>query len=321
MTDSAAANDGRPAVNPFLLPVSGGAPARPLCPWEEPDDDAYYVDIDGVARAFSQFTDRVGDPADLRVDGRFIVVIGSSGSGKTSLVHRCAAWLRTTGEARSLRVAIIDLTREGAATPQSVHTRMTVICARLLDELDGQDLLTESAIVELSRRRDRPDLYYPYLAGKLPEDVRLAVLLPPTGDLADELVRYAGLVRRRMVMFAESAYLSESQVNDLIPSRNARATTIVLGIGVLGEGDVKRFTENRMRRHENTGAFPRMDENTISRVAGPQRSIGSVQRILYEVYEDRRRSGIRYTERDRITYEDITAFFFEKYHRRVGLGR
>ncbi|PRY37832.1 ATP-binding protein [Umezawaea tangerina] len=321
MTGAEVPTSDQPAVNPFLLPASGGAPLRPLCPWDEPSDADYYVDINHTGEAFTQFQEQMGELASLRGDGRFVLVTGESTCGKTSLINRCAAWLRDRLGVALLRTLIVDLTREGATAAQSVHERMTVICRRLLDELGQERVPDASVITELAERCERPDLFYPYLANNIPDDVRLVILLPPTDELIEELVRYATLARRKMVIFAESAYLNQGQVNDLVAGRGNRDSTIVLGVGQLREGDVRRFVRDRLERHSDSGEYPWMDDETIEKVAVPLRSIGTVQRILYEVYEDRRRSGLTYSRGDVVTYQDITEFVYEKHQRRLGVSR
>lgn len=301
----------RPAVNPFLVPGWEDSPRRPLCPWIDSTHEDYYVPVDQTHEAFEEFKRRMRNLAGLREDGRLVLVMGDSGCGKTALINRCAAWVRSTLEQHELRGAIIDLTMELASSPRrSADDRVSHVCGRLVDELEHLKLLSEEGLRYLAQNRDRADLVYPYLGGALDDEIVLIILLPPSEDLIEEVIRYAGLVRRKLLFFTESSYLDAGQARQVERSQRA-CPPIVLKVGVLDPEDVHRYITERLSRHAENGMYPRMSEETIDRVAaGPPRSVAMLQSILSGVYEDRRRRALRYSESDWVSYEDITEFVY-----------
>lgn len=309
---SLAGGDRNLEINPFLVPGWEESPLRPLCPWQHAEHADYYVDINHTAQAFADFVGHMTNPAGLIEDGRLVVVTGESGCGKTALINRCAGWMVQVMAERSLNGVVVDLTREGGrGQRRSIGERMGVVCARLLDELRHRRLLTADAVADLKDNWDRPDRVYPNLGSYLDDDVVLLVLLPPVDELVAEVIEYAGLARRRLLFFVESAYLDEDQVRQVQHSQHV--PPVALQVGPLNPGDVRRFIEDRLRRHAADGRYPTIRQDTMDRAAGPLRSIAMLQRILSGVYEDRRRRAVNYGTADWVSYEDITEFFFEQF--------
>ncbi|GAA2610444.1 ATP-binding protein [Actinomadura fulvescens] len=184
-------------MNPFPRP-------GPLCPWESSEHLAHYATVDHTEDAFTAFKAAVPDAAGLTGRGRVVLASGGSGCGKTSLMHRCAHWLQEQGGADP-RVIIVDLTpddRKGADTEQRVRH----ICARLSDELESEGLFGAEQLAVLRDRRDDPYQALPVLSKYLGNEKVVAVVLLPPSDLAEEVLRFADLVRKNVLFFAETAY-------------------------------------------------------------------------------------------------------------------
>jgi hypothetical protein len=296
-----------PVVNPFLVPGWEESPLRPLCPWRYQAHDELYVDVNHTLAAFQEYTRRMAAVENLREDGRLVLVTGESGCGKTALINRCAHWTRDRLAARGLRGEVVDLTRDGSR--QSVEERMSLVAERLLDELTHTGLIFPDVLRSLDSVR--PSRLYAALGSVLPDDVVLIVLLPPADEVVQEVVAYAGLARRKLLFFAESSYLDHAQV--LRVRDSSPVPPITLAVGPLNPGDVRRFIEDRLTRNEQRGHYPRISAETMDKAAGPLRSIAMLQRILSEVYEERGRQDSGYTDRDWVTYEDITRLFYEKF--------
>lgn len=152
---------------------------------------------------------------------------------------------------------------------------------------------------------------YPYLGGTLDDTIVLIILLPPSDDLVEEVIRYAGLARRKLLFFVESSYLDARQAQQVERSQHARPP-IVLKVDVLDSDGVRLYITERLSRHAENGTYPRMSQGTIRRLAaGPPRPIAFLQSILSGVYEERRRKvPKRYNENHSVSYRDIMEFVF-----------
>lgn len=293
-------------VNPFLVPGWEESPLRPLCPWRHQAHDKLYVDVNHTLAAFQKYTRRMSAVENLREDGRLVLVTGESGCGKTALINRCAHWTRDQLAGHGVRGEIVDLTRDGSQ--QSVEERMGLVAERLVDELAHNGVLPPA--VHEGIRGLPPSRLYAGLGNALPADVVLIVLLPPA-EVVREVVAYAGLARRRVLFFAESSYFDHAQISRVRES--SPEPPVLLSVGPLNPGDVRRFIEDRLDRNRRRGRYPRISVETMDRAAGPLRSIAQLQRILSEVYEERGRQDSGYTDSDWVTYEDITRLFYEKF--------
>ncbi|GII81189.1 hypothetical protein Sru01_61710 [Sphaerisporangium rufum] len=70
---------------PELIYISG----IPLKPWYIPGHGRLWVPIDNTGHAFTVFCRHIADVDELANDGRLVLVDGVTGSGKTSLIHKC----------------------------------------------------------------------------------------------------------------------------------------------------------------------------------------------------------------------------------------
>jgi hypothetical protein len=302
-------------MNPFALPGMRDNPYQPLRPWKEPAHHDYYVRVDRTEEAYSEFKQRVDGPESL-THGRLVVVIGGQGCGKSSLVNRCAAWAHSVLRAGGITAEIIDLTME-CEDNQSIRDRMTQVCSLITGELALGRRMSRGILSELKARQDSPELLYRYLSGVLNlaagEGLALVVLLPPSHDLEEEIVRYAGLVHPRLVFFAESSYLEDRgdwRVKLERATRARPAPPIVLTVGMLQNDDCWRFAHDRLERHDEDRMIPRVSETTMSRVVQARRTawtIEQLQRLLFGVYGEILQRSAPVTE---VTFEDITEYYF-----------
>lgn len=310
-------------MNPFSIPGEAN-PVAPLKPWRHPEHDDYYVPIDHTHEAFSQFQDEMGDLCSLLVHGRLVVVSGQEGCGKTALVNRCAKWLRDGLASVGVYVLIFDLTLE-CRLEHAVDERMSHICRRLTDELKIRQVLTEPQLKDLTGYQGKPDAVYPYLSSVLEPSVSIAVLLPPT-ELVNELVRYASLVRPKIVFFAERSSVDGIAAHRAEITRLLSMPPVELDVGPLRPEDAWRFASDRLARNSlDKSRFPGLIEQDMHRVtSGGTLSIRWLQRILHGVFKERLNRIAAETEPsyNDITYADITDYVFrEIVDRRRGSGR
>ncbi len=203
--------------NPFMIDAVYGRP-RPLQPWrpDRTDDRKFYVPVDGTDEQFRAFTEALPRLRVLLDEGRLVLVTGDVGCGKTSLVNRCVTWAINRLPAEGLIGKIIDLTQE-VRQNESVETRQRKVFERLVDELGQNKLIAASAKSELlsAPPQDAASRGYPLLRNILPQNAVVIILLPPSGELMDEIREYARLARQRILFFAESSYAQDMAVLSL----------------------------------------------------------------------------------------------------------
>jgi hypothetical protein len=310
-------------TNPFRVPGLEEDPTRPLCPWDEDtaEHEEYYVDVDTTAKSYADFTMHMSNPDRLLKNGRLVLVAGQEGCGKTSLINRCAHWLMTTVPALRSQLAtrVIDLTK-ATSDNETVHERMAQTSRRLADEVRMRRLVEGEPLADIMTSRDRPNDLYPQLSGLLNERLILIVLLPPinllvaTEDVMVEMVNYNRLVGAKLVLFIEVT-VAEGQTDRLSSVRAHGATPpIVLPVSQLRHEDGELFSTARLSRHQDTAVFPQMTNDAKEKIVDrPTRSVKSLQKLLYQVYEERRLSNSRYSQQDHVTYADITDYAYRHF--------
>jgi energy-coupling factor transporter ATP-binding protein EcfA2 len=306
-------------TNPFLVPGLDEDPTRPLCPWDEDmaDHVGYYVAVDHTAESFTDFTSQMANPDALRKNGRLVLVAGQGGCGKTSLMNRCAHWLREEMKAsHKITVEVIDLTKASSAT-DTVPDRMTQASRRLADEIRLSRVVSgDDALAGLAASRDRVGEFYPLLSRALNEKMVLAVLLPPvdlvvqTEEIMQEIAQYRRLVDGKLVMFIEVT-LADDQVDRLAATGGSvGARPLVLPVRPLKDGDGTVFSDVRLALHR-PGVFPELTQEAKEKIDDiPNISVSFLQNLLYNVYEERRKDNKRYTAGDQVTYADITDYVY-----------
>jgi len=296
----------RRLINPFQLP--DWAPMRPLCPWRMPKHREYYVAVDSMENAFDDFAFHMGDLGIFLEDGQLVLTTGHTKCGKSSLINRCADWVATKLDERKIRCEVLDLTSALTGRPQeSMPDRMRVVCDSLFVELIRRDLLRSDALDLLSGDRDQPDRIYPTLPQAVTDATALVVLLPKS-DLVNEVLRYAALARARILFLVESEHLRDDEVDEIVDGLQQWSQPIVLSVGSLSPGDVRRFASDRLTRHRALGTYPDLDQDTMAAMENLLKSIGETQRALHGTYELKRRNGVDYDENGSVTYQEIVEF-------------
>lgn len=290
-------------INPFCLPES---PTELLCPWLNSSHSELYVDVDGTAWAFEKFVDGMGDLATVRKYGQLVLVTGDSGCGKSALVNRCAHWARERLHALGHRGMIVDLTRVLNGLPRMpVEERMRVACDVLFAMLQREGALRHDALESLRPDRDNPRRFYLSVRDALVDDRTLLILLPSADDLADEVIRYAGMAQDRVLFLVESSLLGEEELDNIRHAQRNWIRPIMLCVGALEPGDVRTFIAERLRRHSDRGIYPRMTEETMDSVARLLQSVAQLQRALSGTYDRVLRSGRRYDDHSFVTADDV----------------
>lgn len=301
-------------MNPYLVPGLA-RPDGPLCPFQVPDHEKYYVSVDNTEDAYRKFQQEIGDPHLLSTEGRLVVVSGPQRCGKSSLINRCAAWLLCELEKVDLAGAIFSLT-DVVPTNRSVDDRILQVFDSMIDDLRRRKLMEDPDLNVLTTRRNNLDLAFRYLSTNLDKDQVLIILLP-SADLVKEAVKYAELSRGKIVFFSETAYGDSVRIHWPNIHKASRMPPILLEVGPLEENDGWVFAKARQEVHANPNLrpFPKMTRNTMAQITGGlEISIGQLQTMLYDYYHHRTQlPQNNVAPSDEVTFEDFTKFYYMYY--------
>lgn len=287
--------------NPFVIDAMYGRP-RPLQPWraDRADDRKFYVPVDDTEEQFRAFTEALPHPRILLDEGRLVLVTGHVGCGKTSLVNRCARWAKDHLDVEGLKGTIVDLTQE-VRQNESVDTRQRKVFERLVDELGQYKLIDVAAKADLlsASPQDAASRGYPLLRNILPQNAVVIILLPPSGDLMDEIREYARLARQRILFFAESSYAQD--MAGLSLSTPGAAPVIQLKVGLISQDDGWNFVTNRLQNYQS-GGVPDIPRDAVHRmiVNWTDMNLSTLELILWGVFDRAIANSV-----SNITYEDI----------------
>lgn len=303
-------------MNPYRVPGLT-RPNGPLCPFNVPDHEKYYVPVDNTQKAFEQFQEQIsGDLRLLSTEGRLVVVSGEEHCGKTTLINRCAAWLQGRLKDAGLQGHIFPLADEGTDN-SSVDTRIIHVFDFMIDDLRRLRLLGEDQLTELADRRDNLDRAFRYLSDILDNNRVLIVLLPPSKDLIKaEVVKYANFSRGKIVFFAESTSVDIVRRHWRSMQNAGRVSPILLKVGPLNENDGWLFADKRQEIHggqPDVGPFRKVNSDTMRDVTqGWTTSVGQLQELLYGYYHEMSVQPPRNNALppDDVTFDDIAKYYF-----------
>jgi hypothetical protein len=266
---------------------------KPLSPFADPDDNHRYQPIDDLEQMFLEFRAIFSEPPEWTRTGRLVVVTGDRGCGKTSLIQRCAYWLKSQQQI-ACNVTVLDLTDEPWQS-DSRERRMARIFDRVKYVLAGQ--ISESAMALIAppdrANRDLTDDFF-YLGealrsgavGNSPRPIALVVLLPALRDshVAEEIRQYYELVCPGIFFFAE--VLTDGDPGkaggyvDL--GARARSSVHLLVAGKLKEGDVSRLVDFI---RQDLGPVPEIPDEIIDSITTDKASAAEITFTTHGVLE------------------------------------
>jgi hypothetical protein len=242
---------------------------RPLRPLHVLDDENRYLDIDSAEELYSNFIQDFADPARWTDQGHVVVVTGDSGYGKTSLIQRCARWLRDYQQ-QECEVVVLDLSDEQWGIDENQADRIARVFGRMLHILRSD--LTEQAMADI--KGNSPDMIdsFKYLgdalrsrwddSGVLQPPIVIVVLLPGYPK-PSEIVKYHDLVQPGMFFFAEM--FEPEHIGNMIERmkgfKRSEAKVSHLATSVLKSGDAELIAE--WIRSERPGA-PELPDEIVS---------------------------------------------------------
>jgi hypothetical protein len=231
------------------LPGQGDDHFKPLNWLTDKTEGDRCLPVDGTQERFDEFARDFADPASWIGKGHVVLITGDKGFGKTSLMLRCAAWLRDQAkDGNSYRLIMVNLSDERWAGSTSSEDRMRRTLGRMLD---GLGLLVSSADrARISNGATTEDAFYELatLLATCQDDnglpVIVAVLLEGYPILA-ELNRYYNVAQKGMFFFAEMftpADISEISDDERNFNRNS-ADLYMLHLGPVKPEDLQTFAD------------------------------------------------------------------------------
>lgn len=279
--------------NPFTLPARAPGDFRPLCPWHDATHDELYIPVDHCDVAFADFqAEMEAVPVDAR-RAQTILVHGREGSGKTSLLHRCASWLQRGHDGR-LPADVLDFTDQRLGGIDS-EDQLRHICGRLLDKVMVRRLLDESTRQALQERRSEPYEAFPFLGDMLGQSDpprHIAIVLPPI-ELEEEIDRYAMLAHPLLTLLTETTNGDvAAQATALVESGNFVTS---LSLETLSIDDGWRFVEARLERATSI-ALPKLTKDTVDRymrftIEHGGVTIAQLQQVCFSVFDEAMRQA------------------------------
>ncbi|MEU6153022.1 hypothetical protein ABZ816_23780 [Actinosynnema sp. NPDC047251] len=287
------------AVHPFVSAV------QPLEPFSHPHD-GLYVAVGDSEGQYLNFQKQLGDLSSVVDYGRTVLVNGDTGCGKSALVNRCAAWARTRFGERKIVATVVDATKPLKRFEQlSLDMRMVGMCDRLFDLMRKDRLIRDEFVDEFERNRKEPERVYVNLGDYMHRDHALILLLPTPVELLQEVVRYADFAPPRVLFMLESDVLRDEHVEQIERAVERWTKPVVLTVGRLVEGDVKRFVDQRTGENRDRGRFPRMSDETVAAVGEKVQTVAQLQRTLHSTFEYLMEHAEDYDNDARVTIEHI----------------
>lgn len=205
--------------------------------------------VDSSQARFEDFTTAFAHPVSWVEQGQVVLVTGERGYGKTSLIQRCAVWLRDEAErTENCRLITVDLSDFRWPEDEAAEERMRRTLRRMAMGMGS--LLNASEYEEITRRPDVTEAFYDLGivldsrrdSNNLP--VVLMVLLQGYPTIA-ELTGYYNAAGRGMFFFAEMFQRSEwSSVIDNMSNFNRNGADLrSLHLDDVKADDVQAFAD------------------------------------------------------------------------------
>ncbi len=284
---------------PGIIPRENELPTgdfiKPLCPLRyETFDDARYWPLDSSRENYEQFTGHFKGAAEWTSRGHLIAVTGGRGYGKTSLMQRCAAWLRDNAEnIGHCEVVTVDLSDEGPAATMLLNARIEETADRILeavakrvpreqlDEVKAEPTVAgkiRKLSIILGSRVDGD--------GKPLPPVIVVVLLRNYSTPAEIDEYYNRIMRKGMIFFAE-AYEKIDEIRELQPGFNrVEVNSLMLELGVLKAGDFGGLVQRLQFEEPHLPTVSKAMIDSIEKEFIPRRvSAGRLARLAVGVLE------------------------------------
>ena len=249
-----------------------------------------HVPIDHAFQQYERFRKMLSFLGDFQEKGLFVVVSGPSGTGKTSLINRCASLTKRTLAGRGMPTEILDLTGAGGGSRVLIDDRTRKVGNELISKLrSNQHLLDGGLPAELMPVDGYPDL--DEVTRRVAEHLRPnAVVIATTPaaehDQVEQVEKYLVGAQQRFLIFAESTALKLPQKITHSWKTAGGVYRLYLETGFLKPGDGMTFGRARTGNPGKSGTFPDLKLEDLERfTGGGNMPISFLQTILYKIYD------------------------------------
>lgn len=250
---------------------------QPLCPLRD-GDEGRYLDIDSSEQRFTDFKTAFANPDNWMAKGHLVVVTGDRGYGKTSLIQRCAFWLRE--EVRPGKVVVVDLSDERWPETDTIEDRLRRTFDLMMDTL-GADALEGHEVTRIKSHADLMESYWDLgrvlsARFKTNKPILLVTLLQGYPRPA-EVERYYMLARPGMFFFAELFEREDTaNITEMMPKFNKHFTDVHhLAMNVVKAGDADLLVDWIRRQGGNWPEVPSEVRDHFDNIA--QYNVGMAQ--------------------------------------------
>jgi hypothetical protein len=246
--------------NPFVIPGRDLGDRRPLSPQEHEEHKDLYVPVDHTEQAYSELQKLLAAVLRGAAQTRFVLICGSEGTGKSSLINRIVYWLSAQVEAAKTRCIVVDLTEETASGLAS-EARVAHFVSRLIDKVGLLGVLNEPEMTKLEQRRAEAPSAVPFLAELLAvKKARMVVVLPRI-EVQKELTTIAELSRSPLLFLSETAEEGLAKVAKSAYGTNPSSIVRTVTLGSLTVDDGWLYVKERLKLEPHA---PRSDETVLS---------------------------------------------------------
>lgn len=228
---------------------------RPLCPLHakyvlrREFDMSRYLDLDGATGQFDKFREFFTG-TDSWSEGNVIVAEGEKGSGKTSLIQRCAAWLAAeAAETGQCDVVAVDLLNKEGPPGETREDRMNRTLEEILAQLGSRVIQDERDRIALragaeGKFRELGEILLGRRVRKDGKDLPLGVMVLLDGyPRADDVQAFYRIAGKGMLFFAEIFDEEQRALAQDFENKPWRmgAAYRILSLGALNHDDPDKF--------------------------------------------------------------------------------
>ncbi|TYK49063.1 ATP-binding protein [Actinomadura decatromicini] len=266
--------------NPLRLERYADRPPLALEPHRVKEHKEHYVDTRSFKSCFDEFKEEFSDLEMIRDRGHLVYVHGAHGTGKTSLICRCAHYLKELSTPAEVRVVDARSLVGPTGTPQRRMLGLALrICWELLASQHFRDdqnrkQQVQNVISDIERLKgDRtltPDMIRAEISTMLFEidlaSVRggplVVVILPRSTNLADVCL-YADVVQPCMLFFTE---IQDEDLDKDEPPFHGNISVIQLHTRSLEVEDGWAFIRKRLSGKTDGQESWKIQEDDITRI-------------------------------------------------------
>ncbi|WP_156892942.1 hypothetical protein [Actinokineospora enzanensis] len=315
--------------NPYVLPGREFDPARPPRPWDPAERDLGpypYSDFGGHADGFDRFKAALANAESRCAAGLVVVVDGPERCGKSTLLHRCAGWLREKlgGDER---VHVFDFSEnpylgpsDGSAPP-TVDNRLAHLAQLITVRLHefqmegwtrdlsdpGTDLTAAYGRLGTLHRTDKNRPYFLIIPPALQPDLPMP-----------ELERVRAQTSPGVVTFLEYSSAGHGPP----PPDGRPRPPVRVSLRYLEADETDKVVHawpgaDAARPDIAEGAMTQLQSSPLVR----QLSMGMFLGTLQQVYASRTDPANRFRDRDSVDYVELFEAMFEVLRRQSATGR